>query len=114
MNMTEKSINQEKQQRINRTLVLQLLRQQKLASRADIAKLSGLQRATISNIVRELIDLGLVVENGLLCNEHGRRSIGIQINGKQVGVIGVMITRQYFGISRIGLCGEVFEHNIFS
>ena len=37
MNMTEKSINQEKQQRINRTLVLQLLRQQKLASRADIA-----------------------------------------------------------------------------
>lgn len=113
MNMTEKSINQEKQQRINRTLVLQLLRQQKLASRADIAKLSGLQRATISNIVRELIDLGLVVENGLLCNEHGRRSIGIQINGKQVGVIGVMITRQYFGISRIGLCGEVFETQYF-
>ena len=55
MNMTEKSINQEKQQRINSTLVLQLLRQQKFASRADIAKLSGLQRATISNIVRELI-----------------------------------------------------------
>ncbi len=113
MNITEKSINQEKQQRINRTLVLQLLRQQRLASRADIAKLSGLQRATISNIVRELIDLGLVVESGLLCSEHGRRSIGIQINGKHVGVIGVMITREYFGISRIGLCGELFETQYF-
>ncbi len=113
MNITEKSVNQEKQQRINRALVLQLLRQQKLASRADIAKLSGLQRATISNIVRELMDLGLVVESGFLCSEHGRRSIGIQINGKRVGVIGVMVTRECFGISRIGLCGELFETEYF-
>ncbi len=113
MNITEKSVNQEKQQKINRTLVLQLLRQQKLASRADIAKLSGLQRATISNIVRELMELGLVVESGLLCTEHGRRSIGIELNGTRVGVIGVMVTREYFGISRIGLSGELFETQYF-
>ena len=53
---TEKSINQEKQQKINRTLVLRLVRQEKLVSRAEIAKLSGLQRATITNIVKELIE----------------------------------------------------------
>ena len=68
----EKSINQEKQQKINRTLVLRLVRQEKLASRAEIAKLSGLQRATITNIVKELIELGIVVEDGLLSGDIHR------------------------------------------
>lgn len=111
--MTEKSINQEKQQKMNRSLVLQLLRQQGLASRADIAKLSGLQRATISNIVRELMDMGLVIEQGLLCNERGRRSIGICLDGAHVGVVGVMITREYFGVSLIGISGKVHKTQYF-
>lgn len=103
---TEKSINQEKQQKINRTLVLRLVRQEKLVSRAEIAKLSGLQRATITNIVKELIELGIVVENGLLSGDKGRRSIGIRINGEKFCVAGVMVTREYFGVSLIGLSGR--------
>jgi len=110
MRMTsDNSINQEKQQKINRTLVLKLLRQEGLASRADIAKLSGLQRATITNIVKELMDLGIVVEDGLLAGDKGRRSIGIRINGEKFGVVGVMVTREYFGVSLIGLSGEIHE-----
>ena len=106
---SDNSINQEKQQKINRTLVLKLLRQEGLASRADIAKLSGLQRATITNIVKELMDLGIVVEDGLLAGDKGRRSIGIRINGEKFGVVGVMVTREYFGVSLIGLSGEIHE-----
>ena len=37
------SVNQEKQQHINRSLVIDLLRQEKLCSRADLANLSGLK-----------------------------------------------------------------------
>ena len=110
---TEKSINQEKQQKINRTLVLRLVRQEKLVSRAEIAKLSGLQRATITNIVKELIELGIVVENGLLSGDKGRRSIGIRINGEKFCVAGVMVTREYFGVSLIGLSGEIRETRYF-
>ena len=106
---SDNSINQEKQQKINRTLVLKLLRQEGLASRADIAKLSGLQRATITNIVKELMDLGIVVEDGLLAGDKGRRSTGIRINGEKFGVVGVMVTREYFGVSLIGLSGEIHE-----
>lgn len=113
MNTEEKSINQEKQQKINRTLVLRLLRQEKLASRADIAKLSGLQRATITNIVKELMDLGIVVEDGILSGNKGRRSIGIRMNGGNFGVAGVMVTREYFGVSLIGLSGEIHETKYF-
>ena len=110
---TEKSINQEKQQKINRTLVLRLVRQEKLASRAEIAKLSGLQRATITNIIKELIELGIVVEDGLLSGDKGRRSIGIRINGEKFCVAGVMVTREYFGVSLIGLSGEIRETRYF-
>ena len=109
----DKSINQEKQQKINRTLVLNLLSLQGLTSRADIAKLSGLQRATITNIVKELMDLGVVVEDGLLAGNKGRRSIGIRIDGEKFGVVGVMVTREYFGVSLIGLSGEIHETKYF-
>ncbi len=72
------SINQEKQQKINRALVINLLRQEKLCSRADLANLSGLKRATITNIINEFMEYDLVVEDGILDGSRGRRSIGIR------------------------------------
>ena len=42
---TRKSINQEKSQLINRALVLDLLRQEGICSRATLSQLSGLKQA---------------------------------------------------------------------
>ena len=64
--MDQTSVNQEKIQMINRALVLNLLRQEGLCSRATLARLSGLRQATITNIIGGLIHSGLVVETGLL------------------------------------------------
>lgn len=47
----QKSINQEKSQAINRALIIDLLRQQGVCSRATLAHLSGLKQATITNII---------------------------------------------------------------
>ena len=58
----QKSINQEKSQAINRALIIDLLRQQGVCSRATLAHLSGLKQATITNIIAECIASGLVVE----------------------------------------------------
>lgn len=103
------SINQEKQMMMNRSLVIELLRQERLCSRADLARLSGLKRATITNIINEFIECGLVVEDGLLEGDKGRRSIGIRINGERYSTIGVMLTRNSYSISLMGLSGEVYE-----
>lgn len=102
------SVNQKKQQMINRALVIDLLRQEKLCSRADLAKLSGLKRATITYIVNEFMEYDLIVEDGILNGKKGRRSIGIRINGEKYRTIGVMITREHYSISMMGLSGEVF------
>ena len=52
MNQSNKpaSINQERSQLINRALILNLLRQEGICSRATLSRLSGLKQATITNI----------------------------------------------------------------
>ena len=61
MNQSNKpaSINQERSQLINRALILNLLRQEGICSRATLSRLSGLKQATITNIAAELIQCGL-------------------------------------------------------
>jgi glucokinase-like ROK family protein len=46
----------------NRSQVIDVLRRSRLASRADIARVSGLSRTTVSSLVAELQESGLVVE----------------------------------------------------
>jgi hypothetical protein len=41
--------------RINRDIVLEMIRAHQPVSRADLARISGLQRSTISQIVEQLI-----------------------------------------------------------
>ena len=102
-------IGQAEQQRLNRALVIELLRRKKICSRADLSKASGLKRATITNIINDFIDCGLVVEDGLLEGDRGRRSIGIRVNGYRYRVIGVLVTRKHYQIGMMGLSGEMYE-----
>lgn len=102
-------IGQAEQQRLNRALVIELLRRKKICSRADLSKASGLKRATITNIISDFIDCGLVVEDGLLEGDRGRRSIGIRVNGYRYRVIGVLVTRKHYQIGMMGLSGEMYE-----
>lgn len=101
-----KSINQERSQFINRALIMDLLRQQGVCSRATLAHLSGLKQATITNIIAEFIECGLVVETGLMSGMKGRRSIGITLNEERCKVIGIRMTRSAFYVCLAGLSGK--------
>ena len=46
----------------NRKLVIDALRKRGVASRAELARITGLSRSTISTIVADLIDGGLAAE----------------------------------------------------
>lgn len=106
--IARKSINQERSQLINRALVADLLRQEGICSRATLAQLSGLKQATITNIIGEFIECGLVVETGLMSGCKGRRSIGVTLNDDLYKVIGIRMTRRAFYISIVGLSGKVY------
>lgn len=101
------SINNQAQQRMNRALLLQLLRRKGLCSRAELARLSGLNRATVSNIISDFIRIGLVEEEGALEGELGRRAVGICIDSSRFQVLGVMITRTRYSLALMALSGEL-------
>ena len=73
---------------INRRIVLNLIRTRQPISRADLARVSGLQRSTISLIVEQLIDSQWVREGATGRLPRGRRPTFLRLNDERV-IIGV-------------------------
>ena len=69
---------------INRRLILNLIRTRRLISRADLARLSGLQRSTVSLIVEQLIDELWVLEGPTGRLPRGRRPTFLRLNDERV------------------------------
>jgi predicted NBD/HSP70 family sugar kinase len=95
-------------QAMNRALVLQTLRG-KMCSRSDIAKSTGLQQATITNIINDMIESGIVKETGLIKGLRGRRSIGLIINSEQYRVIGMRLTRKFVLAGLYDIAGTEYQ-----
>ena len=102
-------------QNMNRSLVLQIIQKQHRTSRVEISKLTGLNKATVTNIVGDLIAWGAVRESGLISGEGGRRSIAIELAVEDFAIIGLWITRRslHLGICNMyGECDKVYRYDI--
>ena len=75
---------------INRRVVLNLIRTKQPISRADLARVSGLQRSTISLIVESLIEEHWVLEGATGRLPRGRRPTFLRLNDDRV-IIGIDI-----------------------
>src|SRR5215813_9298878 len=75
---------------INRRIVLNLIRTRQPLSRAELARISGMQRSTISLIVEELVAEEWVVEGPQGRLPRGRRPTFLRLNENRV-IIGVDI-----------------------
>lgn len=75
---------------INRRIILNFIRTRQPISRADLARVSGLQRSTVSLIVEELIAESWVLEGPTGRLPRGRRPTFLQLNEDRV-IIGVDI-----------------------
>ena len=65
---------------LNRDVVLELIRVNQPLSRADLARLSGLQRSTVSLICEQLIQEGWVVEGATTRLPRGRHPTMLMLN----------------------------------
>lgn len=72
---------------INRDVVLELIRARQPISRADLARLSGLQRSTVSLIVEELLDEGWIKEGAIARRPRGRRPTLLNLNDDLVMIV---------------------------
>lgn len=108
----KRGLNLNDVQEINRGLVIWLLRRKRVCSRAEIAKSSGLKQATITNIINDFINWGIVRETGIIEGRKGRRSIGITLDTDHYRVMGIRITRHFFAVGLFDLFGrqDVISH----
>jgi len=87
---------------INRRIALNFVRLYQPMSRADLARLSGLQRSTISAIIDQLIDEGWVTEGAIGKSPRGRRPRNLHLNVERAGIIGVELRPD---LTTVGLAG---------
>ena len=76
----------------NRRRVIDALRRQGIASRADLARTTGLSRSTISTIVTDLLESGLVDERDgppAEAGHAGRPPVMVALNGSAGLALGI-------------------------
>ena len=92
---------------INRQFVLNYIRDREPVSRADIARVTELQRSTVSTIVEELKDEGLIEEIGAGASTGGRRPTLLRLRAAGATAVGVDITPTATTIVTSDLVGRV-------
>ncbi|RPJ20465.1 MAG: ROK family transcriptional regulator [Chloroflexi bacterium] len=90
--------NQEQVRKVNKSIILNMLRLHAPISRAQVANLTGLNRGTVSNIVNVLIEEGLVFEDEQKGSGIGRPAISLGLRPDGGAVIGVEIGVDFIAV----------------
>lgn len=94
--------------RINRSVLLRLLRIQPGLSRAQLAQESGLTKSTVSLLVRELIDEAWLTESDTVNTKGaGRPSTPLQIDGRSRALVGVEVAVGLLRVTCVSLAGKI-------
>lgn len=90
-----KTWNQSFVKRENKSLVLATIREHTPISRAEIAKITGLNKGTVSSLVSELLDEHLLQESGPGESSGGRRPVMLHFNPSAGCSIGIDLGVNY-------------------
>ncbi len=110
---------------INNNIVLETVIEQGPISRAELSKTLGLTKATISSIVKDLLDQNLIVEIGSASSDVGRRPILLDFNQNAgysicidlgVEIVSIMLTDlkgKKIAKKQVSVC-EVNKNNVLN
>lgn len=90
----------------NLAVVLRFVRTNAPCSRADIAASTGLNKATVSSLVAELIDRRLLRETGLTEHRIGRPATMIVVDGAPYAAIGLEVNTDHLTVVAMDLAGD--------
>ena len=89
--------------------VLRLIWQESRISRAEIARHAGLSRSTVSEIVSEILPMGLVAEIGEGPSAGGRRPILLEFQDDASVILGVEMGATHVAVALTDLRGKVLH-----
>lgn len=95
--------------RHNNRLVLQTVYDQNPLSRADITRATNLTATTVSTVVGELLEEGLVQELGAVSAERGKPPTLISLNKDARHIVALDLSRKIFQGSILNLRGEILH-----
>ncbi len=93
--------------RYNRGLVLEAIRLHPSASRVEVASWTRLTAATVSNIVRDLIDEQLVMEEGAAESRGGKPRVRLRVRGGYRYAAGIHLRPHSVGVALADLDGTL-------
>lgn len=93
--------------KLNKSIVLERIRLHAPLSRAQLSSQTGLNKATVSNLVAELITDGLVYETGLGESSGGRKPLMLLFNSRAGFVLGIEVSVQYIKGALTDLAGAI-------
>ncbi|GAA4590060.1 ROK family transcriptional regulator [Planotetraspora phitsanulokensis] len=92
----------------NLALVLGEVNSRGSVTRAALAEITGLTKTTVSKLVADLIDAGLVVETGAVRDgERGRPGVVVRVSGEHVASVGLEINVDYLAVRVVDLSRTV-------
>lgn len=100
-----RGMNSDEMQRNNRTVVIKTLIEKGEMTRTQLSEMVGLNKATISNIINELIDLGIVGIYGEAAS--GRRGEKIFLKGKEFHILSMVLSRKDYQLGIFSLDGKL-------
>lgn len=92
---------------INEKLLLRAIYESDGIDRANLAKMTGLSPATVTKVVGDLIEIGLVEETGVADSTGGRKPILLNVRPGKSCVLGLKIGVGYLDYSLTDLSGSV-------
>ena len=105
------SVDHTTMREMNLALVLNTLRQHAPISRARLARMTGLQKATVSSLVKELLSGGFILDLGVDATSStvGRPSTNLKLNPAAGFMIGAEIGVDYITVIATNFAGEVLK-----
>jgi glucokinase-like ROK family protein len=111
---TLKTVDQSFVRELNLSSVLRHLHDRSTLSRAQLALLTGLNKSTVSSLVEELFERGLIYETGINSNGTGRPATLLEINPKAGGIIGLELGVDFVAVLLTDLVGNVLWRQLES
>ncbi len=87
--------------------VLRLIWQQRRMSRAEIARHANLSRSTVSEIINEILPMGIVAEVGEGPSQGGRRPILLEFQDEACVILGIEMGAAHLVVALTDLRGRV-------
>ncbi|MFD1637032.1 ROK family transcriptional regulator [Evansella tamaricis] len=98
---------------MNKSLVLNIVREHGRISRAQIASKTNLTRASVSQIVNDLLEDNVIYEAGTENSALGRKGIGLEFNRSYGYTLGVDLGGTKISLGLFDFNGDIMEKETF-